>query len=291
MRPCVKRRRSCRRSEFASTSKGRAGKGAEEALQKAALAEKEWGFRSCPEGELSACWTYEYAREIPELVSSVEAWRNAASSRNFESFLKLPGRPSACNPFDVFLFFPEWPRAPYLSISNNVREKRRQRIYGKANAWTVLRPSLWKSFDWMALTDHLRREDQEGRMPLFHRVSPDTATLALIQIDWNFPSTAIIEQFHSFLETHRPPGQTPQKRKVGQGSPVRKWASELKALGAYRLREKYHLSIADIVMLTREKCGKALYSDESAVSKAVKRAKARIDAFKQNALFFETRVR
>ena len=274
-----------------SKPKGRAGKSAEEAIEKAASAQKEWDFRSCPEGELSVCWTYEYSREIPELVSSVEAWRNVASSRNFESFLKLSGLPSACSPFDVFHFFPEWPKRPYLSIPKNITEKRRRRIYGKVNASSALRPSLWHRFDWMELTHHLRRKDKEGRMPIFPLPSPDTAILALIRIDWWFPDTGIIEQFRSFLETHRPPGQTAQKRKVGQGSQVRKMASELKALGAFRLREKYRLSIADIVTLTREKCGKAGYSDESAVSKAVKRAKARIDAFKQSALFFETRVK
>jgi hypothetical protein len=275
-----------------SKPKGRPRKSAEEALKKAESAQKEWDFRSCPDAELSDCWTYEYSREIPELVSSVEAWRKLASSRNFESFLTLSGRPSACNPIDVFHFFPEWPLDPYLSIPKNIREKRRQAIIRfKVNASSALRPSLWKSFNWMELTDHLRREYKEGRMPIFPLPSPDTAILALIQIDWQFPPTAIIKQFLSFLETHRPPGQTPQKQKVGQGSRVRKMASELKALGAYRLREKYHLSIADIVTLTREKCGKAGYSDESAVSKAVKRAKARIDAFKQSALFFETRVK
>jgi hypothetical protein len=233
-----------------SKPKGRARKSAAEAIEKAASAQEEWDFRSCPDAELSDCWTYKYSREIPELVSSVKAWRKAVSSSNFESFLTLSGRPSACSLFDVFHFFPEWPSRPYLSIPNNTREKRRQTIYGKVNASTALRPFLWHRFDWMDLTDHLQREYQGGRMPLVHHVSPDTATLALMQIDWQFPDTAIIKQFRSFLETHRPEGKTPQKRKAGQGSRVRIMESELKALGAYRLKEKYRLSIADIVMLT-----------------------------------------
>lgn len=236
-------------------------------------ARAEWDFSNCPDEELFSCSIYEFKREIPEVIKSVEKWRRQSATRTFESFRALPGRPSVCSPISTFHCFPEWPSQPYLSIDPAERNSRYKSFHPKTHNQYVadaLKPDLPATFDWYSLMEVLR--DPGFVAPPIAGL-PESALLALLQIDLEFTDETLVEQFRSLLRIYRQSLEIQgEPRPKGKASPIRALKANLRVLGAYRLREKYKMPAAEVIRHTTKVSGRPIYSDEAHLRRAVKNA-------------------
>jgi hypothetical protein len=237
---------------------------------------EEWDFSSCPSEELPDVYLYEYSREIDSIRDAVATWRAKAKSQTFGGYCELvkrDGIPSVCSPIDKFFLSPEWPLKPYLSIPKKERDRRAKQFLsevGNHRGAHALSP-LVSPAEWQNLCCHLTDHINESSLPVIPMVTPETSVLALFQIDWRLPDETLMKRFRAFLEDYRPPGITPILRPQGKASRPAQCRADLKALGAYRLREKFGVKADDI----------DLFSQASRVAKAVKRARSRIKEFEQ----------
>jgi hypothetical protein len=237
---------------------------------------EEWDFRSCPSKELLDLRLYEYSREIDSIRDRVANWRAKAKSQTFEGYCELAKRdgiPSVCRPIDKFFLSPEWPLKPYLSIPEKERDRRAKQFLSKAGNHRgahALTP-LVSPAEWQNLCCHLTDHINESSLPVIPMATPETSVLALFQIDWRLPKETLVEHFRAFLEVYRPPGITSVLRPQGKASLPTQYRADLKALGAYRLREKFGVKADNI----------KFFSEASRVAKAVKRAESRIQQFEQ----------
>ena len=260
------------------------------------LRREEWDFRSCPERELGRLRSYEYKREVPLIREAVEAWRHNAKKKTFEGYCelaKLEGLPAVCPTTSTFQFFPEWPASPYLSVSQIERTRRYKKLVPKSENEINASPlSPWLPRDATSrrdLWEELMARAHGSGTPTVPAPASEGGIVALLQIDWSFPDDALVDQFRAFLVSHRPSEITIHSRTKGKGSQTEKYRADLKALSAYRLRETFGMKAADIPEYTKEATGKALFSEESRVSKAVKLAQHHISGFERLAKFGETR--
>jgi hypothetical protein len=247
------------------------------------LTVEEWNFDPCPEKELRFCWAYEYTREVSTTESVVAKWRSKTAAQTFEALCALAkneGAPSVCVPTDLFQYFPEWPARPYLSIEPLERNRRYKKLYPKSDAEyasSSLVPRLPQDERmWDMLMTELYSSARDGGIPKASIPGEKSAEFILLRIDWHLTNKALMQRFQGFLES-RPPAAIQYRKKEGKGSHPEIMKADLKALGALRLRRA--MRVSDIPSYTAEVLEKPLYSQETSILRAVKRAQKIIRSF------------
>jgi hypothetical protein len=117
-----------------------------------------------------------------------------------------------------------------------------------------------------------------GGIPTASIPGDKSAELILLRIDWRLTNKVLTERFQALL-AGRPPEVRPYRRKEGKGSHSEIMKADLKALGALRLQRA--MQVSDIPSYTAEVLDKPLYSQDTSILRAVKRAQKVIRSFEQ----------
>jgi hypothetical protein len=231
----------------------------------------DWYLNGIPKSEIVACYHYEFARQIPELMSRVAELRGTSSHDRFEDFFKLTHQ-FHCGGCGFFLWYPEWPETPYLAIDKATRQRRVRILTQKpSNEELALKlrpvpaPNYLEVADWASAKINQRRIEIVIRPGLTH-AELRKAFAALLNLD--FP-----EQGKGSGKRLRPQGR------AGGHAPRRQ---ALEALGIYRLIEKQTVEQASNVLQKTHhplRC-----SEQSALSRIRGRAQKAIAKFKADTL-------
>jgi hypothetical protein len=168
------------------------------------LSKAEWDFRSLPDDQVEDCWTYEFARECPKLVSLIKDWRHSvlrtqatpkadraaerlgvhsADDPDFNAFKRHAGgsKPAFIRignalrmiPLGAYLMFPEWPEMPYQDIPPGLRRVRLEALLEKETSKGLSQTAqsgaadrAWKSRD--------------GRVPNLREIEAHPVELGMI---------------------------------------------------------------------------------------------------------------
>ena len=87
------------------------------------LSASEWNFLHIPDQELTACYYYEFGREVSEVRARIEELRGDTSVDQFEELLKVSANYYRKG-VQFFLWYPEWPDQPYLQTGKKIRKRR-----------------------------------------------------------------------------------------------------------------------------------------------------------------------
>jgi len=195
------------------------------------LLNEEWDFSKCPKGELKSCLEYERTRTRADVVELVQKWRSSAKEQSFFEYLQISPDPITWLSSEyAFMYFPEWPTKPYLTVSPRERENRLQHFSFAPSAETCIQAypigDSWPTLD-------LRYDSESGF--LTNRARHPYSEYILIQLPWGYSSDReIMAAFESALKNLRPK-QFSNYRKVGAGSQKRSIPDKLKKLGASRI--------------------------------------------------------
>jgi hypothetical protein len=168
------------------------------------LSKAEWDFRSLPDDQVEDCWTYEFARECPKLVSLIKDWRHSvlrtqatpkadgaaerlglhsADDPDFNAFKRHAGGSKTAFirignalrmiPLGAYFMFPEWPEMPYQDIAAGLRRVRLQALLEKETSRGLSQTAqsraserAWKSRD--------------GRVPNLREIEAHPVELGMI---------------------------------------------------------------------------------------------------------------
>src|SRR5262249_15705993 len=92
-----------------------------------------WDFSSCPADELDECHAYEYARHVGPILQDVARLRKAKGrsfGQLFGSLRKVVFDPRSLRRGALFWFYPEFPKAPYLGVPAEERQRRMKIAWG-----------------------------------------------------------------------------------------------------------------------------------------------------------------
>ena len=204
----------------------------------------EWDFDRCPgarkplkanEGdELEECWRWEFARESNVITEKVLSLRKRLRKKTFENFyskLKSKNSNSVTHLLDagIYIYSPEFPYSPYLSISKQERLKRHDAIYrgweeASANHFSVGSSEI----DEMIFDDFLSARKKGEHYLISEFVEP-----VLVKINWRNSDDLLVKEFRNWLHFKRPKGVL--KNRSGRRGSSSYFRTNLKALGAKRL--------------------------------------------------------
>jgi len=237
------------------------------------LPQAEWDFSTCPEKELYPCMVYESARDRPDLIEEVEKRRQQAKTQSFdgyfESFPPVKGfeylRVELC-----FFYFPEWPKRPYLTISQEDRKERLRALRpAPIGIEEIIKPQPTR-IESPGIPRFDLNLEYDPKSGFFRDLTRNQYNeYLLLGIYWSSSDKQILAALASALKKLRPKQkQFSNYRKVGAGSDDRRNRDALTHLGAYRLFEHYGFPRC------RDVAG--LFGDESAWKKARKRGETKI---------------
>jgi hypothetical protein len=237
------------------------------------LARADWDFKtyvaSSSQKEISVCYHYEFAREVPSICEGIEKFRsfprrlfgtdvmrglfgddwNFNASLSDHPILVAPEHP------EFFLNYPEWPLTPYFAIDPAIRERRLR----------VLIP------------DETNDEDLAKRLQApVGLENPNIWPEVKLSIPIFYTHQQLVDAFGAYLRLHFPlQGKSGKKsdRKVkfgnaqGGAAEARTQRNALRVLGVYRLRKR--MKAAQVLELFEKTYqGQQPYSDESALNRA-----------------------
>jgi hypothetical protein len=216
-----------------------------------------WDFSSCPDTELDECHAYEFARHVEPILQDVARLRKGKKQsfdHLFASLRKIVFAPGSVRRMALFWFYPEFPKAPYLSIAPKERDRRIKIAWGGPKAQiaalaAMLQPKMLPHF----LAEELRLGLRKHGRPC---IRYGCFELSLIELNWMYSNDRLLKAFAAWLCQNRPADVKVIQEK-GAGNFVRMRRSELKCLGAWRLL-KWGLKCDEAFVATL-KGGKSLY--------------------------------
>jgi hypothetical protein len=184
----------------------------------AELPRDEWDFENCRSGYERHCFHYEYAREVPWIVDEFRLAEHCLPKVNFgwqpgfDEFGNWHfwsfGNSEMCDDWALVMQVPPgFPDKPYLKTSHRIVEPRR---------FGISEPPFNEAEEW--------KKKGVGEM----------GTWTKVRINWECPDKILQKEFQNWLKRNRP---RPPRQQRGL-APARRYRSELKALGAYRLMVK-----------------------------------------------------
>ena len=271
------------------------------------MLQKEWDFSNLENDEIIHCRFWEYAREIDSWKEKVQQFREKFSQRSkellqyfkkynippgdgfdsyFYSFEDYDGGvPSTWLidglleriklPDDTFLYSPEWPDVPYLTIEKGERLRRNLLSNhgflhpGFVNVETGNRNCFNDKY-LSEIPINLFTEDYPKFIEKLNSKDPNRFRIVPFVIDFKKSKSTHIKQFAKWLDFNSPHDIKPIEKR-GRGSGIKSLKAELKALGAYRLLKK--MNWKDAADHTQNIIGKSLYGDQSEWIKARKKVK------------------
>ena len=234
------------------------------------LSAAEWDFRNVPEDEVTACYFYEFGREVPEVRARIKELRGTTSADQYEEFLKIVSGyyRGGCQ---FFLWYPEWPGKPYLQINKTIRERR------------------------IGLLGHNKLSDAELAawlrplpIPVYlEGIDPSTMNQTKIEIvirPW-LTHDELKRGFATLLKLDFPiQGKAGGRRLKPQGRAggLNPKKHALKALGVYRLRKNQ--SAREVLELLESTDSRQFPAEVSAVRRVQAKAKGVMASFKRDML-------
>ena len=231
------------------------------------LPREEWDFSSCPKDDLFECWAYEFARETAVICKDVKALRKGVAPI-FDDLVKALRARISRTPrlMAVFWYCPEFPKKPYLSIPVYERQRRLQTLWPVGSAALVVKPKI--------VPPDAARQLARGRLIY------GSLELAIFEIDWTESDTYLTHAFSEWLKENRSAAVKISETR-GAGHWTRRWADDLKALGAKRLLKNAR-RWEDAYTQTLETTRAGLYGGREEVWKrAAKRAESLIAAWER----------
>lgn len=246
----------------------------------APLAREEWDFGKCPTDQLSLCFAYEYARESPWALEKFKRrkeddhdewgiWHLHApvlqgeqeTDEEFEKFLDEVGLSEEYDwdlPPTVDLWLPpEFPETPFLRCTFDF------------GAWQD-----WCDDYWAEELAPYETDDTWGLRPLPLKDLPDIGeTDYAFEIEWDASDGRLLKEFQAWLRKTRP---RPPVERRGK-SQAREVAADLKALGSYRLLQRF--SAPEAQEYTQQHMREGLYAKLPDWYEARKRAERILRAF------------
>lgn len=294
-------------------------------LGKDPLPKEEWDFSEIDDEELDECYIWEYGREIDswkdKVIKQQQFMLKKASllgknlkGNKFDDFFYITGNDGKPrSPYLIlprgldtvfqervylFLYSPEWPNKPYLSL---IKEERRRRISmrwagfledteANKNVFMEL-TGMQVPLEYLINDDLIKKKFQYGEeetqdnrkfRPVTFRYDSGKSELAVFNIDWTKPDTLLVKYFKGWLNLYRPSnGEAADRR--GGGGEIKKAKAKLKVLGAYRLLQ--NMKWSDAADYTENECGKHFYDNQSAWSRAKKEAVKEIQVLSSKEYF------
>jgi hypothetical protein len=204
------------------------------------LPEREWNFADCPKDETEQCWLYEFSREIDWLKAAVAKRRAPITTKSGATVQIDTLTRFARETLYGFLLMPQWPTAPYLSVS----EEERHKWIGWMRLQTdqeFLASSLVPTHVPEGIEEQLADCYWNFRWLRHPRVRSEDnlSELALIRIDWSRSDSDLIRAFEAYLKEFRPPGWlvpgSLAVRHTGRTTPDSRRLQQLVQLGKFRL--------------------------------------------------------
>lgn len=251
----------------------------------------DWDFSSCPPGELTDCYRYEFARESEMLKQSAQAWRNGIQGCRFDDWVSVARKNSRRSRphffgWEPFNFYPEWPQQPYLAVKVPERARRRnllpklQRTRRSASALRRLdvcslmqcEPTLMidQSEVWAEVAGAAHLVKLTPREPDLASLASGDGAIEIVafQVDWRHSDGVLKECFEHWLASR--PKQVKRWEIKGKGNPREQIKSRLKQLGAMRLLRSHHWTEA--ARITEAVAGKPLFNEQSSWIRAAANA-------------------
>jgi hypothetical protein len=267
--------------------------------------ETEWRFDLCPKSEAGVCWSYESAREI---VLRFSGKRAAAIRKGVESTRESLRRTTEREARRALVYylntaplhevilvcFEEWPQKAYLSIEVQERQRRLAKLmpdFFPTAKWHLAKgilpfqippefqPTLQKLIemgklpitwvDMISISDY-QLERREGAPESDVILSDNPRAMLPLLIDPSDTRTRFLNQCGELWDVAISRYHEPSGRKRGRGSLFAANLPDLNRLAAYRLIKVYRLNYQEAILFTTERCGKAIYENESNFRRAVR---------------------
>jgi|TARA_B100001964_G_scaffold106057_1_gene118424 hypothetical protein len=212
----------------------------------------EWDFDCCPGArkplkskevdELRECWHWEFARESEGITNKVLSLRKRLRKKTFKNFHeKLRNKNSPWNNLlldhGIYIYSPEFPYSPYLSIPMQERLDRHETLFHGWEKETSNSLSVGHSdLDEIIFKDFLSARERGERYFIPGLGEPGFVEPVLLKINWHNSNASLIEHFRYWLELNRP---KKSMNRAGRASSSSRFRTLLKALGARRLLKKY----------------------------------------------------
>jgi hypothetical protein len=230
------------------------------------IARAEWDFHACPDDRAYLCFTYEYARQIPQIVErfrydqkhdpaqfdELGTWHYVVASEGDNiSGMHIEA-------VDAPVGFPE---TPYLLAKHLVSiESYSPFLIGREPVRHVIvkKDGGYEADDWYS-PDALLPEQ-----------------VSHLQIDWHSTDHAILKSMAKLLKKMRGGRKPVERRGTNE---VARCHADLKALGAWRLIEHFGSAVAAQAYTAKLGLGGGwgLYANQAEWSEAKKRVRAIID--------------
>ena len=277
------------------------------------LQRTEWDFRAAPPDydpricgnydhlpaeECLACYNYEITRNTP-LVDFISKKFPDRSKQTFNNLIDLhkkarkqPGTSMPVWPARFFLFWPEWPEKPYLSIPTTERKRRlADSTYAPSAPPAGITPLPPETFSNLTLDLHkgISPEGLRFRVHLPGKslekdgiefipiTTPGTREpsryleFAAIQIDYSRSDKMLLEAFGALLRERRRINGAKATEVRGPSSSQARYRSKLLALAAWRLTKVANKSLTQAIHHTKATSGSPLFAHRSAWSNASKK--------------------
>lgn len=229
---------------------------------------EEWHFADISDNELLVCCWWEYLREIPEVISSInslrfaftygghpteEQWENSGLDPDISTLAYRA-------PFS-FIEEHEWPNVPFSSLSPERRKWiARDRTFVD-HAWEMTYDVTGFGYEVSCLVGDLVANygfEDARKVLRDSKWFPAEKGVFPIKVRWEHSDEYLIQCFAKWLRANRPKDKQVKETR-GSGSEIRQLRARLKELGAYRLLKT--LSWEAAYEYTQEVARKALISD------------------------------
>jgi hypothetical protein len=188
------------------------------------LVREKWDFSKCPDEELMECWFYEFRCESPYARQEIASWRQTCNAGTFDKLLYLARGTLTWAKYgqQFYALCPEWPDAPYLSISPAERKRRLKLLFPDE---TESRAAELK-FP-LAVPGELSRAEVDFILELLGEREP-VESFPLLS-DWQHKSDReVLREVARWLKNNRKGNPKPNVSR-------RYLCADLKALGSYRI--------------------------------------------------------
>lgn len=265
------------------------------------MPEVEWNFdwlndSRITSAECFACWEWEFNRELAKLpkvavrLAEIRTGWAKTESGLYEQPVRLRGQ-FWCE-FEGLVFCQSWPEKPYQEASTLEKEAIQHAARGNIPFQPLDIQVCLQTLQLASRDETLRKHFGEpsgtfgsGVLERKNCEGKAYTTIAAFELDWRRRDSEIFEDFKRWVAKARESNTKAETILSGKGagSLVRQYKAELKALGAFRLRQKmsYRLAVALVSRVRNSGEMDELYSTESHWSEADKRARERIEFFKE----------